>query len=148
MILKLLSSLILILGLISVSASQELTPTASEQIKTLATESLKNGTAGLSVVLIENCSVTWRGDFGFADKAKDRSVDPHTRFQFGSMSKPLAAWAVMTLVERGKVDLDQPVNRYLKSWKLESTQFDSSEVTVRRVLRHTAGLSVPSVSGV
>ena len=145
---KLLSSLILLLALTSTALSQELTPTASEKIKALATESLKDGNAGIAVALIENCSVTWRGDFGFADKAHDRVVDSNTRFQFGSMSKPVTAWAVMTLVERGKIDLDQPVNKYLKSWKLESTQFDPTEVTVRRVLQHTAGLSVPSVSGV
>lgn len=145
---KLLSSIILILALISASTAQEPTPTMADKIESVATESFKEGNAGLSVALIENCAVSWRGNFGLADKASKRSIDSNTRFQFGSMSKPITAWAVMTLVEQRKIDLDQPVNKYLKSWKLESSQFDSSEVTVRRVLQHTAGLSVPSVSGV
>lgn len=102
----------------------------------------------MSIAVIENCSVTWRGDFGLADRLQEKTVDSQTRFQFGSMSKPIAAWAVMTLVDQGKIDLDQPINKYLKSWKLQSSEFDVSEVTVRRVLNHTAGLSVPSVSGV
>jgi CubicO group peptidase (beta-lactamase class C family) len=71
--------------------------------------------AGLSVVLIGNCSVIWHGDFGVADKAHNKPVHPQTRFQFGSMSKTITAWAVMTLVQEGKVDLDAPVNKYLKS---------------------------------
>ena len=54
----------------------------------------------------------------------------------------------MTLVEVGKIDLDVPVNKYLKSWKLKSTEFNPDEVTVRRVLHHAVGLSLPSVSGV
>jgi len=145
---KLLSVVLFILSFASVSLPQHLTPKVSEQIKTAAGESLKNANSGLSVILIEHCAVTWQGNFGFADKAHNRPIDSETRFQFGSMSKPIAAWAMMTLVESGKIDLDQPVNKYLKSWKLESTQFDASEVTVRRVLQHSAGLSIPSVSGV
>ncbi|HYJ92200.1 MAG TPA: serine hydrolase domain-containing protein [Pyrinomonadaceae bacterium] len=143
-----LLALALLLDLVSVALSQNVTPKVAEQIKTVAGEAFKTGNSGMSVILIEHCSVSWRGDFGFADKAHNRLVDPNTRFQFGSMSKPITAWAIMTLVERGKIDLDQPVNKYLKSWKLESKQFDPSEVTVRRVLEHNAGLSVPSVTGV
>lgn len=145
---KIVLSATLLLALVSVSAAQALTPAMAERIKTVASESLKSSNSGLAVVLIENCAVSWHGDFGFANKAEGRLIDPNTRFQFGSMSKTVTAWAIMTLVERGKIELDQPVNKYLKSWKLVSTQFDASEVTVRRVLQHTAGLSVPSVSGV
>jgi CubicO group peptidase (beta-lactamase class C family) len=43
---------------------------------------------------------------------------------------------------QGRVDLDAPVNRYLKRWQLRSTQFDPAGVTIRRCLSHTAGLSV------
>jgi len=88
------------------------------------------------------------GDFGAADKAHEKRVDINTLFQFGSMSKTITAWAIMTLVQEGKVDLDAPVNKYLKSWTLKSADFDPTEATVRRVLHHAAGLNVPSVSGV
>ncbi|HEX3282954.1 MAG TPA: serine hydrolase domain-containing protein [Pyrinomonadaceae bacterium] len=146
---KILSVLFLILGVAVVCAAQTVTESASKQIESAAPELLSRAhEAGLAVVLIENCAVTWRRDFGLADTARNKPVDRSTLFQFGSMSKPITAWAIMTLVEDGKIDLDAPVNKYLKSWKLKSTEFDPNEVTVRRVLHHSAGLSIPSVSGV
>jgi CubicO group peptidase (beta-lactamase class C family) len=146
---KFLSASLLILGLVVGGLAQSVTQTAAKQIQVAAPELLERAKeAGLSVVLIENCSATWHGDFGIADKAKNRHVGPKTLFQFGSMSKPITAWAIMMLVQEGKIDLDAPVNKYLKSWKLKSTEYDPAEVTVRRVLHHAAGLSIPSVSGV
>ena len=47
----------------------------------------------------------------------------------------------MTLVEQGRIDLDAPVSRYLKRWKLPPSKFDNNGVTVRRLLSHTAGLT-------
>jgi CubicO group peptidase (beta-lactamase class C family) len=147
-IVKFPSALLLILALVAVCVAQSVTQVAAKQIQVAAPELLERSReAGLSVVLIENCSAAWHGDFGVADKAHDKRVDRNTLFQFGSMSKPITAWAIMTLVQDGKVDLDAPVNKYLKSWKLKSTEFDPAEVTVRRVLHHSAGLSLPSVSG-
>lgn len=146
---KILSPFLILLLLGSVCVAQSVTESVAKQIQTAAPELLERvHEAGLSVVLIENCAVTWHGDFGVADKAHGRRVDPDTLFQFGSMSKTITAWAIMTLVQEGKIDLDAPVNKYLKSWKLKSAEFDPNEVTVRRVLHHAAGLSLPSVSGV
>ena len=70
-----------------------------------------------------------------------RPVDGDTRFQVASLSKWITAWGVMTLVEAGKVDLDAPVDTYLKRWKLPPSKFDNRQVTVRRLLSHTAGLT-------
>ena len=146
---KPLNALIVIVILVPLCLAQTVTQVARPQIETAVPELLKStGEAGLSVVLIENCSVTWHGDFGMANKEHNKRVDPNTRFQFGSMSKPITAWAVMTLVEEKKIDLDAPINKYLKSWKIKSSDFNPDEVTVRRVLHHAAGLSVPSMSGV
>lgn len=149
LVVKLLGSMLLMLALIAVCGAQTVTESASRQIQTAAPELLERAReAGLSIVLIENCSASWHGDFGIANKAQNRNVDRNTLFQFGSMSKPITAWAVMTLVQEHKIDLDAPVNKYLKSWKLKSADFNPDEVTVRRVLHHGAGLSVPSVTGV
>lgn len=70
-----------------------------------------------------------------------RPVDRDTLFQVASLSKWLTALGVMTLVDAGKVDLDAPVDTYLKRWKLPPSAFDNRQATVRRVLSHTAGLS-------
>lgn len=70
-----------------------------------------------------------------------RAVDRDTQFQVASLSKFVTAIGVMTLAERGVVDLDAPVSRYLKRWSLPPSRFDNNAVTVRRLLSHTAGLT-------
>jgi CubicO group peptidase (beta-lactamase class C family) len=47
----------------------------------------------------------------------------------------------MALVEQGRVDLDEPAARYLSRWRLPESEFDNDQVTVRRLLSHTAGLT-------
>ena len=69
-------------------------------------------------------------------------VDADTLFQVASLSKWVTAWGVLALVEEELIDLDAPVNGYLSRWQLPAAQgFDADEVTVRRLLSHTAGLT-------
>lgn len=73
--------------------------------------------------------------------SKGKKVDRNTIFQVASLSKFVSAAGVMKLVELGKIDLDTPVSRYLKRWKLPPSEFDNEQVTVRKLLSHTAGLT-------
>jgi len=57
-----------------------------------------------------------------------------------SISKWVTAWGVFALVEKGALDLDEPVDTYLTRWNLPPSDFDNNEVTARRLLSHTAGL--------
>src|SRR5437899_11887559 len=60
-----------------------------------------------------------------------------TIFDIASLTKPVGTTiAVMTLVERGAIKLDAPVGQYLKEFR--GKQFD--EITIRRLLTHSAGL--------
>ena len=68
-------------------------------------------------------------------------VDKRAVFQVASLGKWLTALGVMVLVEEGTVDLDKPVSTYLSRWQFPASDFDASEVTVRRLLSHTAGLT-------
>ena len=68
-------------------------------------------------------------------------VDASTIFQMASVSKWVTSLGVMALVEQGDIDLDTPVSRYLRRWKLPDSEFDNDGVTVRRLLSHTAGLT-------
>jgi len=74
-------------------------------------------------------------------------MTPSSVFQVGSISKPVAAWVVMTLVRDGKLSLDMPICRYLTRWKLPRSEFASENVTLRQLLSHTAGLTVPAYTG-
>ncbi|MDP2215636.1 serine hydrolase [Phenylobacterium sp.] len=68
-------------------------------------------------------------------------VNGDTRFQVASLSKWATAIGVMRLVEEGRIELDAPVTRYLTRWTLPPSNFPAEQVTVRRVLSHTAGLT-------
>ena len=64
-------------------------------------------------------------------------------FLAGSISKPVAALRAHQLAEEGIISLDSNVNNYLQSWKLPDNQFTKNKkVTTRRILNHTAGLTV------
>jgi CubicO group peptidase (beta-lactamase class C family) len=68
-------------------------------------------------------------------------VDRDTLFQVASLSKWVTAWGVMTLVDEGRIDLDAPISTYLTRWRLPDSAFDETQVTARRLLSHTAGLT-------
>lgn len=102
---------------------------------------------GAVVSYIQDGEIVWTKAFGVADRAKGTPMSIDDVFSTASASKALTAWGVMKLVELGRVDLDTPVDEYLKRWHLPSSQFDSSGVTIRRVLSHTAGLSVNGYAG-
>jgi CubicO group peptidase (beta-lactamase class C family) len=96
---------------------------------------------GAAVALIRNGEVVWTEGFGWADVAGKIRVTPETIFNVGSISKTPTAWAVMQLVQQGKIGLDQPVDKYLTRWHVPPSSFDSKQVTVRRLLSHTSGIS-------
>jgi CubicO group peptidase (beta-lactamase class C family) len=106
----------------------------------------EGGGGGLAVSIVDSCAARWTGTFGTATNS--RPVTDSTYFSIGSISKTVAAWAVMTLVEEGRIDLDAPVHTYLKRWQLPASQHDLRQVTMRRLLSHTAGTNVPSVLGI
>jgi CubicO group peptidase (beta-lactamase class C family) len=70
-----------------------------------------------------------------------KPVNAGTLFRMHSVAKPVIAWGVMKLVEMGRLELDRPIESYLTRYRLPPSVFDHQEVTVRRVLSHTAGLS-------
>ncbi|MEM7050879.1 MAG: serine hydrolase [Acidobacteriota bacterium] len=105
-------------------------------------------TPGVGVALIEKGELAWVQGWGHADVAADRPVEADTGFNIGSISKTVAAWGVMKLVEEGRLDLDTPVSQYLTRWQLPpSEEFDADGVTIRRLLSHTAGLSLHGYPG-
>jgi CubicO group peptidase (beta-lactamase class C family) len=103
---------------------------------------------GVSVAVIRNYEIEWAKGYGVADVETGRRVTPDTLFLAGSISKPVAAAGALTLVEQGKLKLDEDVNTYLKSWKVPENEFTKEQkVTLRRLLSHTAGLTVHGFPG-
>ncbi|MEO1078440.1 MAG: serine hydrolase [Pseudomonadota bacterium] len=101
------------------------------------------GVPGLSVAVVENGSLAWARSWGTADAATNRPMDTDTLLLAGSISKPVSALRALQLVDQGTIDLDRNINDYLRSWKLPDNEFTKTEkVTLRRILNHTAGLTV------
>ncbi len=105
------------------------------------------GLPGAALALVSDGHVRWTAGYGWAIPDKRIPFSPDTLLQAGSMTVPLTAWAVLYLVQRGKIDLDKPVGKYLRGRDLPVSSFDADAVTPRRVLSHTAGLSIPSYGG-
>jgi CubicO group peptidase (beta-lactamase class C family) len=101
----------------------------------------------VSVAVINGGKIEWARAWGQADVAGARAATPATLFQAASISKPVAATAALILVERGQLDLDTDVNRYLESWRLPSDSAGAEAITIRLLATHTAGLTVHGFPG-
>jgi CubicO group peptidase (beta-lactamase class C family) len=102
---------------------------------------------GLAVALVQDGEVVWAAGYGLSDPATGRPVTASTRFQAASLAKPVTAWGVLRLVEAGRIGLDEPIIGHLRRWRPPPSRFDADGLTVRRLLSHTAGLSVHGYVG-
>jgi len=146
-------SLVCVVALLASGCSRQMTRAGSDSLESeldkLVPALLKQqGVPGVSIAVVKEGEVIWAKGYGLADKSKGTPVRTDTRFNIGSVSKTVTAWAVLTLVEKRLLDLDAPVERYLKRWRLPPSDFDHGKVTARRVLSHSAGLSVRGYHGV
>ncbi|WAS89752.1 serine hydrolase domain-containing protein [Nannocystis punicea] len=73
---------------------------------------------------------------GAADVAHGVPMTRDTRFEVGSISKWIAAIVVLKLVDRGKLDLDAPISRYLPDYRADT----GAKLTLRRLMSHSSGL--------
>jgi CubicO group peptidase (beta-lactamase class C family) len=104
-------------------------------------------TPGASVAVINDYQVEWARGFGVKETGRSEPVTTETLFQAGSISKPVAAMAALRLVQEGRIDLDEDVNRYLVSWKVPPSGAWQPRITLRQLLSHTAGLTLHGFPG-
>ena len=103
---------------------------------------------GVSVAVINNDEIEWFKGYGTLEVGSKKPVTPDTLFQAASIGKSLTAAATMHFVEEGYFSLDENVNDRLVSWKVPENKFTEQEnVTLRRLLSHTAGMSVHGFRG-
>lgn len=89
----------------------------------------------ISVALVENGQSVWSAGFGMADLENSVPATAQTLYRLGSISKPLTAVAALELWERGKLDLDAPVQKYCPSFPRKD-----GPITTRELLGHLAGI--------
>ncbi|MEN3943105.1 serine hydrolase [Prosthecobacter sp. SYSU 5D2] len=98
----------------------------------------KHHVPGVAVIGIENHRITWEKYFGVREAGKEAPVDERTVFEAASMTKPLAVYAALKLVEQGKLDMDRPLNEYLPAPYLPDEPLHL-KITARMVMSHTGG---------
>ena len=90
---------------------------------------------GLSIAVVEDGEYEWADGFGFADLENNVPASEHTLFRLASISKSLTATAAMQLWERGRLDLDAPVQKYCPSFPQKP-----QPISTRQVLGHLGGI--------
>jgi CubicO group peptidase (beta-lactamase class C family) len=103
---------------------------------------------GVSIAVIKDGKIAWAKGYGVLETGQATSVNTETIFQAGSISKPTATVAALRMVERGQLQLDAPINDFLKAWKVPDNDFTKqAPVTLRGIMSHGAGLTVHGFPG-
>jgi CubicO group peptidase (beta-lactamase class C family) len=122
--------------------------TDATQPMRLAERMTHYGVPGLSVAVVDQGRLAWAQSWGVAQRGDPTPLTPQTLMQAASISKALTALGAFRLADQGRLDLDADVNTKLLRWKLPpGAQTVERPVTVRRVLGHSAGLTVPGFPG-
>ena len=90
---------------------------------------------GVGVAVVLDNQLAWSSGFGMADLENYSPATSFTLFRLGSISKSLTATAVLELVERGKLDLDAPVQKYCPTFPTKEWP-----ITTRQLLSHQGGI--------
>ena len=104
-------------------------------------------TPGVVAAFFENGSPTAISAYGYADFVRQNPIGPDSIFQVASISKTVTGYGIMKLVDQKRIELDAPAESYLTRWEIPGAKWDSAEITVERLLSHTAGLSLGGYPG-
>jgi CubicO group peptidase (beta-lactamase class C family) len=110
---------------------------------TMAERMERYGCPAVAVATFHDGTIDWADGFGTRTAGTAEPVNGDTVFMVASCSKPVTATLVLQQVAAGVLDLDTDVNRYLRRWQIPTNEFTANDpVTLRRMLSHTAGLTV------
>lgn len=131
--------LLFLVSFTAAAQQQASAPLSAEKIKQIealiSTEMSRQNIPGLSVAVVADRQLRWSAGYGMADVENFVPAKSATVYRLGSISKPVTAVAVMQLVERGKLDLDAPVQKYCPAFPEKQWP-----VTTRQILGHTSGI--------
>ena len=121
----------------SLAAQQKvLAPEKRGEIEKAASRFLSaNSVPGIAVAVVLEGEPAWSAGFGMADLENSSPATSSTLFRLGSISKPLTATAILQLWERGKLDLDAPVQKYCPAFPKKEWP-----INPRELLGHLGGI--------
>ncbi len=126
------SSLILSNLMVADITSQEISDTAKQELD-MVLENIRadNNVPAMSIGIIEGSRIVYQKGFGL--DASEHTVSGNTKFRVASISKLFTAQAVMQLVEKGKLSLDDKAGKYLPAFKGEN-------ISILELMTHHSGL--------
>jgi CubicO group peptidase (beta-lactamase class C family) len=94
---------------------------------------------GFAIGVVEDNRIVYAAGFGARNVTrKDDPITTRSLFHMASITKPFVATSIMQLVEKGKIDLDAPVMKYLPYFRMADERYKI--VTVRQMVTHTSGM--------
>lgn len=99
-----------------------------------------NDITGLSIALVDDQKLVWSAGFGYSDAEDKVPATPDTPYRMGSIAKIITASAAMQMAERGRIDIDQPLSRYLPGFAIKSRFASTAPITPRNIMTHHSGL--------
>jgi len=102
---------------------------------------------GLSIVLVDDQEIVWAKGYGMADLSRKLRTTPKTVYNLGSISEIFTSPAVMLLQEKGLIDVDQPVAKYIPEFAMKSRFPDSKPIKIRNLISHHSGIQSEILKG-
>lgn len=93
---------------------------------------------GLAIAVVKDNQMELAEAFGVKNLDTKELLTPNSIFHMASVSKPFSATAIMQLVEKGKMELDDPLIKYLPYFKMDDPRY--KDITIRQMLMHTSGI--------
>jgi len=124
-----------------VSATDPRIRAALEQLDSQLAAAFKaQNLAGMSAGVVYGRGLIWSKGYGYADWTSKRPADARSVYDIGSISKMFNATALMLLRDAGRLNLDDPIEKYLPEFKFRSRYPDTRPPTFRQVVAHVGGL--------
>ena len=95
---------------------------------------------GVSAAILIDGSVIWENGFGYADKENKVPMTENTVVNIASATKTFTALAIMQLQEKGLLDINQPLNKYLPQFHPKTRGEDLEQLTIKSVITHSSGI--------
>src|SRR4051812_5173591 len=112
----------------------ELQKSMNQIDKILTAQVEDNRTPSVQYIIFDKDDVIHKFQFGFSDIEEKRKATESTTYNAYSITKTFTALSILQLAERKKLDIEQSVKKYLPDFPY------SSEITIRQLLAHSAGI--------
>lgn len=123
-------------SLVKTKLGQHIDSTLTPYVRALRI--LTDNTAGLAIGITKGDDIIYAKTFGYANIETQELADFNTVFHIASVSKPFTAAAVVKLVQDGKLELSDPLVKYIPEFKMKGEGYKN--ITIQHILTHTSGI--------